>query len=182
MAIASSRPEISPKSVYRQIGAIVSSPSETGWSLVQANNIGVAFGRQYSTVDETAIANTTIFKVDGFEDDKEFLNYIASQREKQDDKKRFKILSISNEQVSFKGTACLKYRGLSEDHKNKGIDSTDFQYLKTAGYICRHPANKSIAFQMEISLRSQEKAFLQELLSVGDGFFNNVQFNDAGLK
>ncbi|MEK6742436.1 MAG: hypothetical protein AABZ15_02450 [Nitrospirota bacterium] len=182
MAMASSRPVISPKSEYRQIGAVVSSPSETGWSLVQANNLGVAFGRQYSSAEETAIVKTTIFKVEGFDDDKEYLNYIASQREKQDDKKRFKILSITNEQVSFKGTACLKYRGLSEDHKSKGIDSTDFQYLKTAGYICRHPASKSIAFQMEISQRSQEKAFLQEFISLGEEFFNNIQFTDAGLK
>ena len=182
MATAPSRPLIAPKSIYSQIGATVSSPSEAGWSLVQVNNFGVAFGRQYGTVNETAIANTVIFKVDGFENDKDFLNYIASQREKQDDKKRFKIVSITNEQVSFKGAACLKYNGLSEDHKNKGIDSTDFQYLKTAGYVCRHPANKALAFQMEISHRSQEKTFPQELISVGEEFFNNVQFTDAGLK
>ena len=182
MATAQSRPLIAPKTVYTQIGATVNSPGEAGWSLVQINNFGVAFGRQYSALNETAIANTVIFKADGLENDKDFLNYIATQREKQDDKKRFKILNITNEQVSFKGAACLKYSGLSEDHKNKGIDSADFQYLKTAGYVCRHPANKTIAFQMEISHRSQGKVFPPELIAVGEEFFNNIQFTAAGLK
>ncbi len=182
MATAPSRPLIEPKSIYSQIGAMVNSPNEAGWSLVQVNNFGMAFGRQYGAVEETAIANTVIFKVNGIENDKDFLNYIASQREKQDDKKRFKILSITNEQVSFKSAACLKYRVFSEDHNNKGIDSADFQYLKIAGYVCRHPANKSAAFQMEISYRSQEKALPQELITVGEEFFNNIQFTDSGLK
>jgi len=182
MATAPSRPVIAPKTAYTQIGATVSSPSEAGWFLVQVNNLGVAFGRQWGTANESAIANTVIFKVDGFENDNDFLNYIASQREKQDDKKRFKILSGTNEQVKFKGTACLKYNWLSEDHQNKGTDSPDFQYLKTAGYVCRHPTNKAAAFQMEISHRSQGKIFPPELIAIGEEFFNNIQLTDAGLK
>ena len=182
MATAPGRPLLAPKSVYGQIGATMNSPGEEGWSLVQANNVSVAFGRRYGTADETAIANTIIFRVDGFENDKEFLDYIAGQREKQDDKKRFKIVTITNEQVRFKDTACLRYSGLSEDHRSKGIDSADFQYLKTAGYVCRHPANKAAAFQMEISHRSQKKAFPRELTTVGEDFFNNVRFTEAGLK
>jgi hypothetical protein len=182
MATAPSRPLIAPNSVYSQIGAKGKSPNETGWSLVQVNNIGVAFGKQYVPLNETAIANTVIFKVEGSKSDKDFLNYIASQREKQDDKKRFNILSTRNEQLTFKGAACLKYSGLSEDHKNKGLDSTDFQYLTTAGYVCRHPASKVTAFQMEISYRSREQVFPQELISISQEFFNNIQFTDSGLK
>jgi hypothetical protein len=84
--------------------------------------------------------------------------------------------------VSFKGLSCLKFKNISEDHKNTGITSTDFQYLKGAGYICRHPYNKSIAFQMEISYRSNEKNFPEELISVGKEFFTNIKFNDKGIR
>lgn len=182
MAAAPTRPLITPKSGYTQVGAIVYSPTETGWYLIQSNNFGVVFGKQYGAADETAVANTGVFKVDGIEMDKDFFDFIADQRERQDDKKRFKILGIDNERVYFKGVSCLKYRGLSEDHKNNGIDSTDFQYLKTAGYVCRHPLNKVTAFQMEISQRSKEKAFSEGLLAVGEEFFKNIQFNNAGLK
>ncbi len=181
MASTPNRPTIALKTPYNQIGATVYSPIESGWSLAQLNNYGIAFGKQYSMPQDTAIANTVIFKVEGFESDSEFLNHIAEQREKQDDKKRFKILNVNNEQVSFKNTSCLKYKGLSEDHKNSGVNSSDFQYLKTAGYVCRHPSNKVIAFQMEISHRSNEKDFPEELLLVGEAFFSNINFNDNEL-
>jgi hypothetical protein len=85
---------------------------------LQVNKFGVAFASQYGAVDESAIANTVIFKVDDFESDTDFLNFVANQREKQDDKKRFKIISITNEQVSHKDAAFLKFRGLSEDDKS----------------------------------------------------------------
>ncbi|MBA4389821.1 MAG: hypothetical protein C0399_02660 [Syntrophus sp. (in: bacteria)] len=179
---AASKGEIAPKSTYKQIGATLLSPSEAGWYLAQSTAYGIAFGRQYGSKNETAIANTVIFKVDGFEEDKAFLDYIVSEREKQDDKTRFKILDTKNEHVSFKGSSCLKYRALSEDHKSQGINSADFQYLKTFGYICRHPSNRVIAFQMEISHRGKDKAFPEALLSAGEEFFNNIQFNDQGLK
>ena len=180
--LAESKGEIAPKSTYRQIGATLLSPNEAGWYLAQSTAYGLAFGRQYGAKTETAIANTVIFKVDGFEEDKAFLDYIASEREKKDDKTRFKILDTRNERVTFKESSCLRYRALSEDHKSKGINSTDFDYLKTFGYICRHPSNRSIAFQMEISHRGKEKTFLEALLSVGEEFFNSIQFNDQGLK
>jgi hypothetical protein len=182
MATAPARPSIAPKTPYQQLGATVYSPNEQGWSLIQSNGRAVAFARQYGGEDDSAVANTTAFKVEGFESDRAFLDYIASEREKQDDKTRFKILNVNNDQVIFKGTSCLKYRGVSEDHKNKGIDSADFQYLKTSGYICRHPANKAVAFQMEISHRSKESAFPEALLSTGEEFFSTIQFNEQGLK
>jgi hypothetical protein len=174
--------EVTPRSTYKQIGATLLSPGEGGWYLMQSTANGIAFGRQYGSKTETAIANTVVYKIEGFEEDKEFFDYIVSERVKNDDKTRFKILDTRNERVSYKDSSCLKYQWLSEDHKNKGIGSTDFQYLKTAGYICRHPLNKAITFQMEISHRGKEKMFPEALLLVGQEFFNNIQFNDQGLK
>jgi hypothetical protein len=176
------RPELSPKTSYNLLGATVYSPSTPGWSSGPSNIYGVSFGKQYGTPLDTAVANTTIFKVEGFDSDSDFLMHIAEQRERQDDKNRFKILRINNEQVTYKETSCLKYNNVSEDHHNSGIDSKDFQYLKTKGYVCRHPFNIDIAFQMEISHRSNEKEFPEELLTVGKEFFSNIQFNDNGFK
>jgi len=182
VATAPTRPSLAAKTTYQQLGATVYSPNEQGWFLMQSNGRDVAFARQYGSKDDSAVANTTVFRVVGFESDRAFLDYIASEREKLDDKTRFKILNVSNEQVTFKGASCLKYRGVSEDHKNNGIASTDFQYLKTSGYICRHPANKAAAFQMEISHRSNDSAFPDALLSIGQEFFDNIQFSDQGPK
>lgn len=181
MATAPNKPVVAPKTHYSQIGAEVYSPNEAGWLLAQYNTRGVAFGKQYDSTQNTAVANTIIFMVHGFENDSDFLTHIAEQREVKDEKSRFKILIINNEQVRFKNTSCLKYKTISEDHKNSGINSENFQYLKIFGYICRHPSKKSIAFQMEISHRSSEKDFPESLLSIGEEFFSNIKFTDKGL-
>ena len=179
---ASGFPSVSPGTEYRQLGAAVYSPNDAGWSLMQSTPQGFAFGRQFGDKDDSAIINTTVFAVEGIDKDSEFLDYIASQREAQDDKKRFKVVSVKNEQTSFKGTACLKYQTVSEDHKGRGITSKKFEYLKAYGYICRHPDNRTVAFQMEVSHRSKEATFPDALLSTGDSFFQTIQFNADGLK
>jgi len=176
------RQTLVPKTSYSQIGATLYSPDEPGWVLAQSNDFGLAFFKRYGSSQNSAVAVTSIFKVEGFESDSAFLTHIAEQKHKGDDKTRFKILNVNNKLVSFKNTSCLKYRTLTEDHKNKGINSSDFQYLKLAGYICRHPANKDTAFRMEISHRSSEKDFPKRLLAVGEDFFSNIQFINKGLK
>jgi hypothetical protein len=172
----------SPADAYNQFGAVVYIPSGPGWTLMNWDETRIVFAQQYGSPQDSAIANTIIFMVEGFEDDTDFLNYIAEQREQQEDDNRYRNLSISHEHVLFKETSCLKYDALLEDHKDSGVDSKDFQYLKTAGYICRHPNNKAVAFQMEISHRSSVKAWPDGLLSIGEGFFNNIEFNDDGLE
>jgi len=169
---------IEPESVLGQIGAIVYSPSEPGWLLIQSDNSSIAFGKQYGSNDETSVANTVAFAVEGYKDDKAFLEYIAEQREKKNNNARFKALNITNEIVTFKEAPCLQYRTLSEDHKNSGIDSDNYQYFKTIGYVCRHPSNSAIAFQMEVSHRGNEEVFPAKLLSLGRHFFDSIQFAD----
>lgn len=172
---------VKPGDTYGQIGATVYSPNEDGWLLIQAIPEGVTFGRKHEDNDETSIANTSVFGVYGVYDDIEFLEYIAEQRRANTDNTRFKVLDVDNEIVTFKETSCLKYRTLSEDHKNEGIDSDRFQYLKIFGYICRHPLNSAIAIQMEVSNRSKDKELEEGLLLVGREFFNNIQFTSVGL-
>jgi hypothetical protein len=141
---------------------------------------GVAFAKEYGAPHDSAVANTMVFEVDGFENDSDFLNYIAEQKEKQDDASRFKILSMNKQQVAFKNTSCLKYYSVSEDHGPRGIDSPDFQYLKSYGYVCRHPIDKRGAYQMEVSHRSNNQDFPPALQTAADNFFSNIQLNNNG--
>ena len=168
-------------STFSQLGATVLSPNEAGWSVVQSSATGMAFGRAYTEQGHTAIANTTVFRVDGFGSDDDFLGYIAEQRVKNDDKTRFKILENKSARVTFKTAPCIRYTSLSEDHRHQGVESANFDYLKTTGYVCRHPANGNVAFQMEVSHRSGSKEFPPELISVGEHWFDDIEFNDAGL-
>lgn len=162
---------------FNVTGATVKSPDESGWYLVPSKYYGVWFGRMYGEKNETLAAFTTIHKVEGFESDTDFLNHMVEQRVVQSDATRFKLLRVNNEFIFFKGSACFKYEGLSEDHKNTGIDSSEFQYFNTMGYICRHLYNPIIAFQMEMSYRGGGDTLPEEIRTLGDKFFEDIEFN-----
>jgi hypothetical protein len=170
---------IAPKTQYRLEQATVYSPDEADWSLMEHRMHSAAFAKNLEGGSAVLVAN--MFKVGAFKTSKEFLKYIAKQREAQDNKSRFKILEVKNEFVTFKQLPCLKYQTLSEDHKDKGIHSSEFDYLKVKGYICRYPL-EYIAFQMEASHRSKTKEFPKALSQVGDNFFKNIELVDGTIK
>jgi len=175
-------PTLTPSSTFYVIAATVYSPNEAGWALSErSNNYGVIFTRQDGTSENSTIFNTIVFKTEGFDNDSDFLDYNEQQMKLKGDKSRFKYINSSYEQVSFKNTACLKYRTLVEDHWELGINSDYFLYYKTSGYVCRHPINKSIAFRMEASHRSKFKKFPEGFLISGESFFSSIQFNKNGL-
>lgn len=174
---AALNPNIKPvtaSSTFSQLGATVLSPNEAGWYLVQSSAAGIVFGRAYTEPGHTAIAGTTVFRVDGFGSDEQFLGYIAEQRAQNDDKTRFKILENENTRVIFKTAPCTRYTTVSEDHRDRGVASAQFEYLKIIGYVCRHPANGNVAFQMEVSHRSGDKEFPPELRRVAEHWFEGI--------
>ena len=182
MASTPNKPELIPKSSFDQIGATVYSPNEKGWFLGRTSNkFGLVFGKKDGSPTNSTIFNTVILKFDDAKNDFDFLNYFDEKLKNNDDKNRYKILMFSSEQILFKNTACLKYQNLIEDHKNSGIGSDNFLYLKAFGYICRHSANRSMAFRMEISHRSNTKEFPAGFLLTGEGFFSTIQLNNNGL-
>ncbi len=182
MATTPSRQEIAASTQFEMLGATVQSPNQAGWSVLQSTQSGLAFARSYEEDGATTVANTSLFVVDGQDDDADFLRYIATQRRANDDSNRFKIIKVNNDIVKYKNTACLKYSSVSEDHANSGITSVKFQYFKTIGYICRHPANKVIAFQMEVSHRSGSIDVPNELQVVAASFFNGIHFVDNKVR
>lgn len=173
---------IAAKTAYTHNGATVLSPNEVDWYLIAQEDIGVMLGRMYGSPEKTGVIFSQIVKFEGFESDGALLSHIAEQMVELDNKERFKILDINNEQVIFKNTSCLKYKWLSEDHKNSGVDSSDFQYYKTVGYFCRHPVNKDFTIRMEVSHRSSEEELPEKLLSLGEKYFSDLQFNNIGIE
>jgi hypothetical protein len=174
--------EVEQQTPYDVRGGIVKSPAEPGWLFVDTPYFGVIFGREYGEPGESLMAMTTIHLVKGRKSDQQFLKYIKKQRRKKDDASRFKILQVSNELVKLKGASCLQYEWLSEDHKDKGIDSSEFQYFKTIGYVCRHPDNPVIAFQMEVSQRGGDQNLPQDVREISEAFFAEIVLNKQGLE
>jgi len=159
---------------YEILGAKIYSPNNAGWYLLQQSQYSVTFGMIPTTTD-SAIANVTIFKIDGFEDDKSFLESIIATRSKVDDETRWKNSVLENQLVTFKGYSCFNYKTVAEDHKSKSKSKKTFQYFHTLGTTCRHPDYKDIAVQAEFSYRADSKAIPESIQTVADKFISTLE-------
>lgn len=168
-------PKAGISKLYQHIGASVISPNEPDWYLMQHSQYGVAFGKKYPDRSESAIANTQIFGVGEFESDEAFFEYIKQGRSEVQNKDRYKQIEAVHEVSPLNENACLKYHGVSEDHGNSGIDSTDFQYFKNFGYICRTKIDPKVAIIMEVSHRSDSKDIPAQLKAMATQFFNSIE-------
>lgn len=172
---------IEAKSSYKIEQVTFLSPGEANWSLMANDIHSLVFAKNYSDDEQTALISAMMYPVGLHKNSKVFLEFLASERTKADDKKRFKILSVTNQYVTFKQLPCLKYETLSEDHQNDGIDSKDFKYFKTSGYICRYPL-EYIGFQFEVSHRSKSQEIPADLEKISQEFFENIQFVEGTIK
>mgnify|MGYP000117637734 CR=1 FL=1 len=85
---------------------------------------------------------------------------------------------VENTKVNFKGNSCFTYNTLVEDHQSQSKSTKDFQYFSTIGKICRHPFNKSIAIQVEVSHRSDVKEMPKEIKAVAGQFLETFELVD----
>jgi len=175
---ASMLPEAGVSKSYQHAGANVISPNEPDWYLMQHSQYGVVFGKKYSDSTESAIANTQLFGVGEFESDEAFFEYIKRGRSEVQDKDRFKQIEAVHEVSPLNENTCLSYHGVSEDHGNNGIDSTDFQYFKNFGYICRTRMDPQVAIIMEVSHRSDSKDIPASLKAMATQFFNSIELTE----
>jgi len=165
---------IAPSTKFEQLGAVVQSPSESGWYLIGRNQTNVSLGKRLPAKSESLIANSVLFPFEYAGDDDPYLKQIMALRQANDDKARFTVISITNELIDFKNARCFSYKTISEDHDAKGVIGKDTQYLKTIGMVCRHPSNKAIAIQVEVSHRSPEREFPLSYLPMADQFIQSL--------
>ena len=171
---ASMLPKKVDSKAYQHAGAKVFAPGEPGWTLLNQSAYGVTFVKKYAS-SASAVANTHVFRVGDLPSDEIFFELIKQGRAANDDRSRFKPLEVNYESLTYKDLACLKYRGVSEDHGNNGIDSADFLYFKNFGYICRTKLDQSTAILMEVSHRSDSIEVPIELKKMAAEFFNSIE-------
>ena len=176
-----SNTSIDPKTVYKIEQATMISPDQANWVLMHNQIHSLVLAKKFDDNNQTALITTMMYPAGTHKTSRAFLEFVISERSKNDDKNRFKNLNVKNEFVSFKDLPCFKYQTLAEDHKDKGMTSTDFEYFKTEGYICRYPL-EYIAFQFEISHRSKDKQMPAEISKVGQLFFENIQVVKGTIK
>lgn len=167
---------------YEILGATISSPNEPNWYLMQHDQMGIFFGKEMTSKTDSLIANAWVFGVGGHEDDDSFFDYVIAERERNDDKTRFVDRGVKNNRATLNGSACIKYDTIAEDHASKSKSSQPFQYFSTMGYICRHPGNKSVVIQLEVSYRSDLQNVPDGITLMSDQFFNSLEFINNKVK
>lgn len=172
---------IEPKTVYKIEQVTMTSPDEPNWALMQNERLSLILAKKFGDSSQSALISAMMYPAGTHKTSRAFLEFIIGERKKNDDKNRFKNLNVKNEFVTFKGLPCINYQTLAEDHKDKGLASSDFEYLKTEGYICRYPLEDT-AFQFDVSHRSKEKQIPADILNTAQEFFQNIQFVEATIK
>jgi hypothetical protein len=162
---------------YNILGAKIYSPNERGWYVMQHSQNSITFGTIPTNTD-SVIANINLFWVGEFDKDKKFLEFIISERYKNDDKERWVNRSVENKFITFKGNSCFSYKTLAEDHQSKSKSKNSFQYFNTIGNICRHPKYKNTAIQVEVSYRADSKEIPISIKGIAERFINNLELLD----
>jgi hypothetical protein len=162
---------------YNILGAKIYSPNERGWYVMQHSQNSITFGTIPTNTD-SVIANINLFWVGEFDKDKKFLEFIISERYKNDDKERWVNRSVENKFITFKGNSCFSYKTLAEDHQSKSKSKNSFQYFNTIGNICRHPKHKNTAIQVEVSYRADSKEIPISIKGIAERFINNLELLD----
>ena len=171
-----------PTSVFNPLGATVYSPNEKGWFLIKSNAVSTIFSRKYGSPLNTAVAATILYKVDGNLNDNEFITYSKKKLNELGDENNIKIINTNSDVVTHKGTTCLRYNSLSEDHRVIDVLPDKFLYLKVVGYVCRHPFSRNLALRMELSNRSIKTSFEKGLMEIAESFNKNIDFRPNALK
>ena len=172
---------IEPKTVYKIEQVTMISPDEANWALMQNQIHSLVLAKKFDDNSQTTLITAMMYPAGAHKTSRAFLEFVISERNKNDNKNRFKNLDVKNKFVTFKNLPCIKYQTLAEDHKDKGIASADFEYFKNEGYVCRYPL-EYIAFQFEISHRSKDKLMPAEISRAGQIFFENIQVVEGTIK
>jgi hypothetical protein len=159
---------------YEILGAKIYSPNELGWYLIQHSQNSITFGTIPTSTD-SVIANINLFWVGEFDKDNDFLESIIAERYKNNDKERWFNRVVENNFITFKGNSCFSYKTVAEDHQSKSKSRKSFQYYNTIGNICRHPANKNTAIQVEVSYRADSKEIPIAIKAIAERFINNLE-------
>lgn len=164
------------KNQYIQLDATIVPPKERGWLLMSHSDRKTVFVKENILTRQTIAVITLSMQLDTIKFDSNFLKNIIKQRIELDNKERFKILKVMYEQFNYLGMPCIEYSSLSEDHGSIGINSLDFLFFKTKGYICKTKFNQSSVFLMELSQRSDSAIMPKKLIELATDFFSKIKF------
>lgn len=175
---ASGPPTAEPGEQFRQKGAVVSAPSDSGWLVLEHTNESVALAHSYPDL-ASVVLNTYYFWIGETPSDEEFFARLIEGRKQVGNEQRFHQLDVSYQPTTFKDQPCLRYEGVAEYQQDTDALPSGTAYFKNHGYICRSKLDNASAILMEISLRSASREMPDYAVTLGGTFFANVRLTDT---
>ena len=158
-------------------GVSALSPQSGDWNVITASGYQVALKESLNGGD-TGVINMSLYEIEEFESDKDFLAHVIKQRASAPDVGRFELQQNSEKLLPLNTATCVKHETISQDNnaKIKGNKSA-VMLIEYIGYNCIHPNKKSVGIHMEYSLRHFIDNKYPGLNKKADGFFSNVKFS-----
>ena len=164
-----------PSPSTRQLGVAVSSPTQPGWDLVKSNERETRFER--TSAVETAVASSRTLVGTTFGGGDDLLARLEAWKQAQlATTPGLKPDSLHFYRVKFKGRTCLLYDGSFEDISEPKSQFTRFNFK---GYLCPLGDTEQSLVELEVSTRSKQKGFSDEMIRSSNEFFEAAGFTPA---
>jgi len=156
---------IEPGRVYQWQGLTVMSPDEPGWTLATSDGTRIVFERRND--QEILQASVSFIKTKVYETDADL--FAGLEPLKEEEWKALKVDHLHFNSMGAKGGGgpFLQYDAIFN------LDDTvapGFRYLNLRGRLYPHPYNKGQVVQVEFSVRSSVRGFLEDQLSLVEEF------------
>jgi hypothetical protein len=172
------RQSVSPGSKITREGYSIIVPDGQGWSVTEDKDNRITLMRLGNSKGESFLIRAFLVPLfTGIGTEKDFLEYISTQRNKEKvDTSRFKILENNEKLWQEKGNGIVRCHAKMEDSggplKSAGISPL---ILEEESYVCRHFDNKNIAVFFVYSRRISRKYWKENISELADNFFGQVK-------
>ncbi|MNR77808.1 hypothetical protein D3C72_84910 [compost metagenome] len=161
----------------------VRAPLSGDWVIVKSSQAELAFARTGTAVNESYIAQVSLFALPDLKDKAQFEALVKQGVEADSPLERFKPISASYEYSEQRGYSCIKYVGVTEDMKAKTATSaTETVTLKLQfnSLYCQHPTVPGVGFMVGMSHRGD--TVVDELAQEAATFIEGVQVSKNTAK
>lgn len=164
--------ELSPATSIEHSGVKVVSPDDRGWLLVRASGSGVVFEKHER--GSLMVLGTSFSSLEEAGDGEQLLENL--EKEKRRELARYRTLSVHFNFTEYKGVACLQYDGVFQTDRSD--ENADPSYFQLKGYVVPYPEGDETTLQLEWSYRSFEREMSEQLVAIGNRFFERVELTE----
>lgn len=150
-----------PSKPLVQKGFSITPLNESDWYIIGRSPYQIALAKQGESVDETRAIQGTVFKINNFPSNEEFVRFVKRGQAQDTDisnPDRFKITTHDVVLREHKGEPCAYSHTITEDHGAvKRSNTKGFMTLEIFALVCRHPENRNAAISVHYSERYYPK-------------------------